>query len=175
MRLTYCVYVIKCLTPNHYYIGSTAQLSHRILAHKKGRGSTFTKKHGFKQLINVIHCSNHKEASIIEKSLTQFYAHKYGKTNVCGYCWTNSIEHHKKDDPVKLPKSFGSVDLGLLCQNRLGPKAHECKFEPSQNMKANGSSVVGKNPIQVRGSLVEAQTEKNPNETLGKSVSISLG
>jgi predicted GIY-YIG superfamily endonuclease len=46
MDLVYAVYLIKCLTPNHYYIGWGSDTVRRWKAHRRGSGAKFTRKHG---------------------------------------------------------------------------------------------------------------------------------
>jgi len=45
---TYTVYLIECKTPNHFYVGITGCLGHRMEQHKGKEGSVWTKKHGVK-------------------------------------------------------------------------------------------------------------------------------
>lgn len=40
------LYKVTCETPNHFYIGVTADLKHRFRQHRKRRGAAFTRKHG---------------------------------------------------------------------------------------------------------------------------------
>lgn len=44
----YWLYLIECKAPNHYYVGVTGDIHHRIRKHQEGRGSKFTQKYGFK-------------------------------------------------------------------------------------------------------------------------------
>jgi hypothetical protein len=43
----YTIYLIECKTPNHYYIGQTADIGQRIKRHLRGTGAAFVKRHGF--------------------------------------------------------------------------------------------------------------------------------
>jgi len=46
-----CVYIVSNKRRTVYYIGVTANLSQRVLQHKSGEGSVFTKKYNCTDLI----------------------------------------------------------------------------------------------------------------------------
>jgi predicted GIY-YIG superfamily endonuclease len=43
----YILYGIMCKAPKHYYVGVTRNLESRLAAHMRGKGSAFTRRHGF--------------------------------------------------------------------------------------------------------------------------------
>ena len=80
----YCVYVLECKTPEHYYVGITHNLAKRIRDHSLRRGARFTQIHGVKKLVKCIQCNNELDAKQLEKKITQPLIHSYGRNNVCG-------------------------------------------------------------------------------------------
>jgi predicted GIY-YIG superfamily endonuclease len=42
------LYEIECVTPRHWYVGISADVDHRLIAHKAGSGARFTAKYGVK-------------------------------------------------------------------------------------------------------------------------------
>jgi predicted GIY-YIG superfamily endonuclease len=80
----YCVYVIECETPNHYYIGLTRSYNHRIRNHMRGKGARFTQVHGFKKVIAVKSHESEKCAKESERELTEQYIQTYSIENVAG-------------------------------------------------------------------------------------------
>lgn len=65
------VYVLKCKTPGHYYVGITTDLDHRLAQHRAGQGAEFTKLHGFHSLRVAITARNETEAKMLERELTR--------------------------------------------------------------------------------------------------------
>lgn len=65
------VYIVKCLD-GFYYTGMTWDIDNRMEQHKSGRGSQFTSKHGFKQLVYVEEFSKISEARSREHQLKDF-------------------------------------------------------------------------------------------------------
>jgi predicted GIY-YIG superfamily endonuclease len=81
------VYVIE-LYENRYYIGTTKTLLHRLIKHKKSKGSEITTKYKWKKLIDIIRCDNFKPTDVEDK-ITLEYMNKYTYNNVFGGKWTN--------------------------------------------------------------------------------------
>lgn len=69
----YWVYVILCKTPCHLYVGMTRQLWHRLSQHSKGRGSRFTKSHGYRWAIEILPAKNYLEAIALEAATVRRY------------------------------------------------------------------------------------------------------
>lgn len=44
------LYIIKCLTLGHYYVGITSQPKKRFQQHRDGRGAKYTQVHGVKSI-----------------------------------------------------------------------------------------------------------------------------
>ena len=45
------VYVIECMSPEHWYVGSTYRELHaRIQEHEEGFGCVWTQRHGFRRV-----------------------------------------------------------------------------------------------------------------------------
>ena len=99
----YCVYVIECKTPNHYYIGETKELKKRIRRHMLGKGARFTKVHGCRRIINTKHVSTESEAKKWEKELTDLYIKKYGLENVAGADKTQVIKGKLLNSTISPP------------------------------------------------------------------------
>ena len=86
MHKTY-VYVLE-LKDNFYYIGKTEHYEKRIKQHFSGRGAEWTKRHPPIRIYAKIEVDESIDAGKIEKLLTKFFALKYGKNKVRGYCWS---------------------------------------------------------------------------------------
>jgi putative endonuclease len=69
----YWVYVILCQRPCHLYVGMTRDLRSRLKQHETGRGSRFTKRHGFRSLIELLPASNYEEAIALETAMVRSY------------------------------------------------------------------------------------------------------
>ena len=80
----YCVYMIECKTPNHYYIGLTRDYDKRIRNRMRGKGARFTQAHGFRKVIAVKYHESEKCAKECEKELTEQYIQIHGVENVAG-------------------------------------------------------------------------------------------
>ena len=99
----YCVYVIECKTPNHYYVGETRQYEHRIRSHKRGTGARFTSVHGFRRVIDTKYVESESEAKKCERELTDLYIKKYGLENVAGAGKTQVIKGKLLYSSIKVP------------------------------------------------------------------------
>lgn len=43
----YSIYEITCQTPNHFYVGNSCHINHRIRQHREGNGAAFVRRHGY--------------------------------------------------------------------------------------------------------------------------------
>jgi putative endonuclease len=68
-----CVYIVANRSRTVYYIGVTADLSHRAYEHKHGDGSTFTKKYCCTDLIYYEAFPRIEEAIAREKKLKKWH------------------------------------------------------------------------------------------------------
>ncbi|MCX6819619.1 MAG: GIY-YIG nuclease family protein [Candidatus Aenigmarchaeota archaeon] len=93
----YSVYVLKCKTPNHYYIGITRDFSKRFYYHIKKEGSRFTQVHGVDKIEKVIKLDSLEEAKKKEKELTIEYMKKFGSSNVAGAGYSQLVKNY----PIK--------------------------------------------------------------------------
>ena len=59
------IYVLECITPNHFYVGYTQNFSSRLSNHRHGRGAMFTKLHGVKRVIGTFEGSKDLERKIV--------------------------------------------------------------------------------------------------------------
>jgi len=69
----YYVYIIECLDGS-YYTGYTEDLTNRVIQHKMGNGSRYTKDNGFKRLV---YFESHLEDKQARKR--EFYIKKAGR------------------------------------------------------------------------------------------------
>ncbi|HMV16003.1 MAG: GIY-YIG nuclease family protein [Chitinophagales bacterium] len=67
-----CIYIISNTFGNVIYIGVTSDLWNRILQHKQGDGSVFTKKYKINKLIYFEEFTNMMEAIEREKQLKKW-------------------------------------------------------------------------------------------------------
>lgn len=74
---------VLALEDNCFYIGISANVSHRIEQHFKGKGAVFTKKHKPLAVVSNEIC-NPKCAKKLERDLVLKYQAKYGKDKVRG-------------------------------------------------------------------------------------------
>lgn len=68
------VYLLECLTTDHFYVGTTTNLKHRYTQHLLGNGCRFTAVHGVRQLMKAvllkdIHRAHHTEREWIDRLL----------------------------------------------------------------------------------------------------------
>ena len=83
------VYVIECMSPKHWYVGSTYRELHaRIQEHKEGFGCVWTQRHGFKRMAIWADVPN-GACSALEDELTEWLMHQYGVRNVRGGNYVN--------------------------------------------------------------------------------------
>ena len=75
-------YVLK-LEQDKYYIGKTSNLDHRLENHFNGKGSEATKKYPPIECIRTYEGDREKECTLYARK-------KYGKSNVFGYCYTQT-------------------------------------------------------------------------------------
>lgn len=85
------VYVIECLTANHFYVGATQHLIDRIRSHRRGGGARATAKFGFKKLAQVIEVCDMEQAKKLEKLLVLRLRQNAGYI-VYGAGWTPTKE-----------------------------------------------------------------------------------
>ncbi len=64
------VYVLKCKTPGHYYVGITDNLERRVRQHAMGRGAEFTRLHGFRSLLIFYTVGSEQQAKKVERTWT---------------------------------------------------------------------------------------------------------
>lgn len=86
------VYVLA-LQDGKYYVGYTANIKERLLAHFTGRGAKYTKSHPPIHVFDIL-IDGSKE---LEKSETLRMMSIYGRDNVRGYAWCS--EHPNKYFP----------------------------------------------------------------------------
>ncbi|MDZ7715780.1 MAG: GIY-YIG nuclease family protein [Balneolaceae bacterium] len=67
------VYILSNCKRNMFYIGVTNDLEYRILQHKEGKGSAFTKRYKLKYLVYFEEYPNIKEAISREKQLKNWH------------------------------------------------------------------------------------------------------
>ena len=86
METKITLYVIRCKTRDHYYVGTTLRpLCIRIREHEvENAGSLWTRIHGFDRVEEAYVVPNHK-ASQIENDVTIEYMRRYGYRNVNTY------------------------------------------------------------------------------------------
>lgn len=65
------VYIVECID-GLYYTGLTWNIEERMDQHKSGKGSKFTGRHGFKQLVYIEEYIDLIEARNREKQLKDF-------------------------------------------------------------------------------------------------------
>ncbi|MFW9839128.1 MAG: HRDC domain-containing protein [Candidatus Thorarchaeota archaeon] len=85
------VYVLKLDSKNKYYVGYSSELTKRLDSHLKGKGAEFTKKHGVDRLVALVECNDPGRAKELEATLTDYYMRVYGKRNVRGAGYTETI------------------------------------------------------------------------------------
>ena len=80
------LYVVECVTPNHYYVGSTAQeLYDRIDEHESGLSGCckWGRQHGFKRLV-CWDTATASDCDRLEDVLTSYLMTWFGAANVRG-------------------------------------------------------------------------------------------
>ena len=109
------LYVIRCQTPNKWYVGSTYRQKHkRFDEHRAGYGSKWTARHGFKGVHRSLTIPIHKKGEY-ENDLWMHYARLYGPENVRGGDVTICAKGTDAIPPWLLPQEFGGeriVDWG---------------------------------------------------------------
>ena len=101
------VYVIECMSPEHWYVGSTYRELHaRIQEHEEGFGCVWTQRHGFKRMAIWADVPS-AACSALEDELTEWLMHQYGVRNVRGGNYVNCRTDCYAND-WWLPKSLCS-------------------------------------------------------------------
>ena len=78
------LYVIRCKTPRHFYVGTTLRRARvRYQEHKDGYGSRWTARHGYRRIDRSFTVPRSR-ASQIENEGWMHYARIYGPENVRG-------------------------------------------------------------------------------------------
>ena len=78
------LYVIRCKTPRHFYVGTTLRRKCvRYQEHKDGYGSRWTARHGYRRIDRSFTVPRTR-ASQIENEVWMHYARIYGPENVRG-------------------------------------------------------------------------------------------
>jgi len=77
-------YIIQCETPDHFYIGISQNIKHRIERHKLRKGSRFTQMHGAKSAIYIENNQTYEQAKNREKLLTKQWKQFLGNENISG-------------------------------------------------------------------------------------------
>ena len=110
------LYVIECVTPQHYYVGSTAQeLYDRVDEHESGDPRVCCKwvhRHGFKRLVCWDTCTS-VDCERLEDELTSYLMTWFGVNNVRG-------------GNQQLPAGRLHERLGLLAAQALTPGIRTC-------------------------------------------------
>lgn len=86
----YTLYMIKCNTPRHIYVGISCHYESRIESHRLGNGASFTKLHGVKDWkVISIH-----ETEQLAKEAERHAVQMFRKLDfiVAGAGWTKSKE-----------------------------------------------------------------------------------
>ena len=105
------LYVIRCVTPNHFYVGTTLRdYNIRYQEHKDGYGSRWTARPGCRNTVTrfTVECCRSAQK---ENEVWMFYARRYGPENVRG----GDVTILGPITPSLLPEEFGGtrrVDWG---------------------------------------------------------------
>ncbi len=111
------VYVIQ-LFDDKFYIGRTNNLNRRLEEHKNGRGSEWTKKYPFINLLKAVNTND----LFIEDKYVKMYMNKYGINNVRGGSYSN-IELNKEQENL-LKKELNTINNNCY---RCGRNSHYIK------------------------------------------------
>jgi predicted GIY-YIG superfamily endonuclease len=110
----YTVYVIKCKTPFHYYVGYSRKFHKRAEEHaeESTRSSDFVKVHGYGGIAQTEEAATAREAVDLENKLTLAYMLKYGINNVAGglFPQVEKSESLKKEIVEEIER-FGKEEL----------------------------------------------------------------
>lgn len=106
------VYVIECVKPNCWYVGSTfRELYDRIDEHSSHCGSVWTRRNGFKRMV-LWRDVPEAGCSSLENELTEWLMHQFGIKNVRGGDYVNCRPNCYDSDwwlPKSLRSSLGNV------------------------------------------------------------------
>ena len=72
MPRSYYVYILASKRNGTLYIGVTNNLAARITAHRRGKGSVFTKKYGVTRLVHIEPYADVRDAIAREKALKKW-------------------------------------------------------------------------------------------------------
>lgn len=61
------LYLIECVTPNHFYVGITSNYAHRLKTHRGRTGARFTYRHGVKSAQSVHIYPSERLAKLAER------------------------------------------------------------------------------------------------------------
>lgn len=120
------MYVVQCLSYNHFYVGSTCREmwgghrpgGPRVDEHKSAYGCKFTQRYGFGRILFV--CFIHpNKCSQLESDLTRVLMHRYGIECVRGGDYTN-MRKDCMERKFWMPLEFQNDPLrpGLLPESR---------------------------------------------------------
>ena len=97
------LYVIRCRTPRHFYVGTTLRNKHtRFQEHIDGYGSRWTSRHGYRRIDRAFTVPV-SQASQLENEVWMHYARIYGPENVRG----GDVTILDTIPPSLLPEEFG--------------------------------------------------------------------
>ena len=119
------LYVVRCSTPNHFYVGLTSReifdldgLAHgeRLREHASGSGSRFTSRHGYDScVLHAVVPSSH--ANRLEDDMTRYLMARYGWKNVRGGRYVRCIDDY---ETYWLPRAFRTGSFRDILKLRTG-------------------------------------------------------
>jgi putative endonuclease len=72
LMLEYYVYILASTKNGTLYVGMTEDIGKRVVRHKKGKGSKFTKDYEVNKLVYLEKCKNRQTAMVREKQLKKY-------------------------------------------------------------------------------------------------------
>jgi putative endonuclease len=72
LMLEYYVYILASKRNGTLYVGMTEDIGKRVVRHKKGKGSKFTKDYEVNKLVYLEKCKNRQTAMVREKQLKKY-------------------------------------------------------------------------------------------------------
>ncbi len=127
------VYEIECLDGT-IYIGSTSNVERRMQEHKNGTGSAFTKKHGFKRLVE----SKAMTRKTDEDSLVIERMSEYGIDKVRGGQFCSEVL--SKNQREYVTKAIQSIDNLCYVCSTAGHFANSCPKQGKQKCFSCGGT-----------------------------------